>query len=190
MEYGYIGKIHSVKKLQEYITLFEQRGIITDNVVINLAFDEFVTSLNDEDTIVVYSYVGLFASLNSYMSTAIKLIERGIVIESLLELHICINRSNSELVSALNVLNRQFHSSISLKGIDKAKAEGKKLGRPRGSTSDMQKKVQQIDKLCKESNIPISEACIIAGCLPVTYYRIKGQMKDKIKQVSEPVLIG
>lgn len=177
MKHGYISKINSAQEFQQYILLFEQQEVSLDNITINLDFENFATSLNEGDTVVVRSYVGLFSSLGSYLTTAIELMERGIIIESLLEPNVCINRSNSDLIRELNILNRQLRSASSLKSITKLKNEGKKVGRPCGSCSlDIQKKVARVEKLRKESNISVVDACRQVGCNLKTYYRLK----DKI----------
>lgn len=184
MKYGYIGKINSAKEFQEYILLFEQREVPLDNVAINLSFDEFTASLGDGDTVVVCSYIGLFASLGTYLTTAIELLGKGITIESLLEPNVCINCSNSNLIRELNVLNRQLRSTSSLKSINKLKDEGKKVGRPRGScSSELQKKVAQVEKLRKESNISVVAACKLVECNMKTYYRLRG--KEEVERSSK-----
>lgn len=178
MKYGYIGKINSAKEFQKYILLFEQQEVPLDNVVVNLSFDEFIAPLNDGDTAVVCSYVGLFPSLVSYLTTAIELMERGIIIESLLEPNVCLNSYNSDLIRELNMLNRQLRSTSSLKSIHKLMNEGKKVGRPRGSSLELKKKVAHIDKLRKESNISVVAACKQVGCNLKTYYRLKDKTSD------------
>lgn len=175
MKYGYIDKINSVKEFQQYILLFEQQEVSLDNITINLDFENFSTSLNEGDTVVVCSYVGLFPSLGSYLTTAIELLGNGITIESLLEPNVCINCSNSDLIRELNVLNRQLRSTSSLKSITKLKNEGKQVGRPCGSSKELQKKVIQVEKLRKESNISVVAACKLVECNLKTYYRLKNK---------------
>lgn len=174
MKYGYIDKINSVKEFQKYILLFEQQDVPLDNIAINLDFDNFATSLSQGDTVVVYSYIGLFTSLGSYLTTAIELMEKGIIIESLLEPNVCINYSNGELIRELHYLSRQLRSASSIKSINKLKEEGKKVGRPCGScSSDIRKKVVQVEKLREESSISVVDACRMVGCNLKTYYRLK-----------------
>lgn len=173
MKYGYIGKINSAKEFQEYILLFEQREVPLDNVVINLSFDEFTSSLGDGDTVVVCSYIGTFASLGTYLTTAIELLGKGITIESLLEPNVCINCSNSDIMRELNTLSRRLRSTSSIKSINKLKEAGKRVGRPCGSTSEQQKKVAQVEKLCRQFGITITAACKQVGCNMKTYYRLR-----------------
>lgn len=149
MRYGYIDKINSAKEFQEYVRLFEQNGVALDDVIINPDFENLTSALTEGDELIVCSYIGLFASLGSYLTTATELLEKGIVIESLLEPGVCVNISNREFARELNILNHRLRSSSSLKSMDKLKTEGKKIGRPRGSSSELQKKVTQIEKLRK-----------------------------------------
>lgn len=176
MKYGYISKIESAKEFQNYIQLFEQREVALDNIVINTDFDSLLASLVQGDTVIIFSYVGVFASLGSYMTTVIELLEREITIESLQEPNVRINCSNRELINELNALNRLLRSNSSLKGMTKSKTEGKRLGRPRGNSPEQLKKVAQVEKLCVESNLTVVAACKLVGCNTKTYYRLKNDV--------------
>lgn len=175
MKYGYVSKIDSAKEFQHYIVLFEQRGVVLDNIMISSDFDGFLTSLAEGDTVIILSYIGVFASLSAYLTAVVELLERGITIESLQQPNIRINHSNGNLIRELNTLNRQLHSCSSLKGMTKSKTEGKKLGRPCGSSKKLQKKVEQVEKLRKESNISVTAACKLVECNVKTYYRLKSK---------------
>lgn len=173
MKYGYISEIGTAKEFQEYIVLFEQQGVALENVIINRSFDEFIASLKEGDTAIICSYVGLFVSIGSYLTAVTELLERGILIESLLEPNMRITRSNVALIRELNTLNHQLRSRSSLKVMSRLKDEGKKVGRPRGSSSTLLKKVAQTERLCQESDISVVAACKLTGCNPKTYYRLK-----------------
>lgn len=175
MKYGYIGTISSAKDFQEYIELFGERGVAIENVVVNHDFNEFAESLKQGDEIIVGSYVGLFVSLGAYLTRATELIENGIMIESILEPNIVVTRENSELIRELIQLNHRLRSTSSIKSINRLKDEDRRVGRPRGSTTEMINKVIKVDKLCNRSGVSIVEACKIAGCQPRTYYRIKNK---------------
>lgn len=175
MKRGYISQVHSAREFQEQIRLFEQQGVSLDNVSVNISFEAYVASLNEGDRAVIYSYVGLFPSLGSYLTTAMDMMEKSVIIESLLEPNVIINASNCEFVRELNGLNRSLRSSSSLRSINKLKSEGKKLGRPHGSSVILQKKVAQVEKLRNDSNISVVAACRLADCNPKTYYRLKSK---------------
>lgn len=173
MKHGYIGKVSSAKEFQEHIQLFERSGVSLDNVVINVGFDEHIASLKRGDTIVVSSYIGLFPSLGAYLAKAIEMLERGVVIESLQESNIAVNASNIEFINELNALNNRLRSTSSLKSIRKLITEGRRIGRPHGSSKELQKKVSQVEKLRKESNISVVSACKLVECNLKTYYRLR-----------------
>lgn len=175
MIYGYIGKTNSAKEFKKSIVLFEQKGILLDNVVMNIPFEEFVESLSDGDAVVVCSYVGLFPSLGSYLTAGVELIERGVVIESIQEPNLCINDSNNGFIRELNALNRQLRSASSVKSINTLKNGGKRVGRPRGSTLEQQKKVAMVEKLLAESKISVIKACKLTDCKAKTYYRLRNK---------------
>lgn len=173
MKCGYIGKINSAMEFQEYIQLFERSGVSLDNVVINVGFEEHIASLKAGDTVVVCSYVGLFPSLGAYLTKAMEMLERGVVIESLQEPNVAVNASNCEFINELNILNHRLRSTSSFKSIRKLINEGKRVGRPRGSSLALKKKVAQIEKLRKESNISVVAACKLVECNLKTYYRLR-----------------
>lgn len=177
MKYGYMGKVNSAKEFQEHVELFERSGVALDNVVINIDFDEHIASLLTGDTIVVCSYIGLFPSLGAYLTKAIEMLEKGVMIESLQEPGIAVNPSNSKFINDLNTLNHRLRSTSSLKSIHKLMNEGKRVGRPRGSTLEQQKKVAQVEKLRRESNISVVAACKLAECNLKTYYRLRGEYR-------------
>lgn len=181
MKYGYIDKINSAKEFHRYILLFEKSGVFLDNIIVNINFEDFIASLSDGDTAIVCSYVGLFTSVNSYVANAIELIGRGIIIESLLEPNVSINNSNIEFARELNVLINRLHPISSINGVHKLKPGNRRVGRPRGSSSDLQRKVMQVEKLRQQSNISVVRACELTGCNLQTYYRIKEECKSKIK---------
>lgn len=176
MKYGYISKIESAKEFQNYIQLFEQREVALDNIVINTDFDTLLASLVQGDTVIILSYIGVFASLSSYMTTVIELLERGITIESLQQPDVRVNSSNEALIRELNALNRLLRSNSSLKGMTKSITDGKRLGRPHGSSPELRKKVAQVEKLCRESNTTVVAACKLVGCNMKTYYRLKNDI--------------
>lgn len=174
MKYGYMSKVSSVKEFQKYVQLFERGGLSLENIVINVDFDEHIASLKAGDTIVVCSYVGLFPSLGAYLNKAIEMLERGVVMESLQEPSVTVDASNSKFINDLNTLNHRLRSTSSLKSIHKLINEGKRVGRPCGSSKELQKKVTQIEKLRKESNISVVAACKLVECNLKTYYRLRG----------------
>lgn len=175
MKYGYMGKVNSAKEFQEYVRLFEQSGISLDNMVMNVDFDEHIASLKTGDTIVVCSYIGLFPSLGAYLTKALEMWEKGVSIESLQEPSIAVNAINSGFINELNSLNHRLRSTSSLKSIQKLITEGKRVGRPRGSSMELKKKVAQIEKLRKDSNISVVAACRLVECNLKTYYRLRDQ---------------
>lgn len=51
------------------------------------------------------------------------------------------------LIRELNMLNHQLRANASLKIINKLKSEGKRVGSPRGRSSELRKKVTQVERL-------------------------------------------
>ncbi|MEG2760900.1 MAG: hypothetical protein RR921_06150 [Mucinivorans sp.] len=76
----------------------------------------------------------------------------------------------SAMLIGINSFGKRIRASRTRIGLLRAKAEGKTLGRPVGTTK-MAGKVGAIAKLRKESKISISKACEIVDCNPRTYYR-------------------
>lgn len=173
MKYGFIGITRSAKELMEYVCLFEERGVILDNIAINRDFDGFAAALSSNDRVIVISYSDIFGSINSYLGTVIELWDRGVMIESLSEPMITVSDENYQYIRQLYALSSKLRATTSIKGINRARAEGKKLGRPPGSTSRSKSLVAQVDRLCKQSHISITKACKMVGCQQRTYYRLK-----------------
>lgn len=165
MKYGYLNKINSAQEFQKYITLFQQKEVPLENIIINTNFDKFAESLNQGDQIVVHSYIGLFPSLTSYLKTTLELIDKNITIESILEPNICIDNNNIQLIRELTNLNQQLRTNTTPNSTQKR-------GRPTGATPTIKKKVAQTEKLRQKANISVAEACRITGCQAKTYYRL------------------
>lgn len=177
MKYGYIGIINSITEFKEYILLFEKQGVGIGNVIINQTFDDFVDSTVSGDVVVVYSFTQVFKSITSMLYKVTDLFNRGVVVLSLSEPEIEINRDNIDLITQLCVLSDKIKAITTRRGVSKAKSIGKKLGRPSGNTLIQKIKVIEVDRLREKTSITVTKACKIVGCQPRTYYRIKNKLR-------------
>lgn len=182
MRYGYIGIINSIAEFKEYILLFEKQGVGIGNVIINQTFDDFINSTVSGDVVVVYSFTQVFNSITSMLYTVTDLFKRGVVVVSLSEPEIEINRDNIYVITQLCVLSDKLKVITTRRGISKTKSTGKKLGRPSGNTLIQKLKVIEVDRLREKTSITVTKACKIVGCQPRTYYRIKDKLRRDEQQ--------
>lgn len=170
MKKGYITDVTSVKELQNIISLFEKAGVDSDNICINCRFDEIVTQAEPGDTLVVMSYADVFKSIHDFLSQYMSLTARGISVVSLTEANIKIEQEHIDFVRELHGLYGRLRAVTTRKGLNRARAEGKKLGRPVGTTK-INAKFYKVDELRRSSKLSIAKACEMAGCNPRSYYR-------------------
>ncbi|MEG0815375.1 MAG: hypothetical protein RSF93_05440, partial [Mucinivorans sp.] len=108
--------------------------------------------------------------LAELMDTTIGLAQRDITIQSLSDTWYNISPEMANLLLGIHNFGKRIRANRTRQGLDKAKADGKTLGRPVGSTKTAGK-IGTVTKLRKESHMSIAQACAIAKCNPRTYYR-------------------
>ncbi|MEG2120792.1 MAG: recombinase family protein [Rikenellaceae bacterium] len=175
MTKGYIGQVDTVAKLQDLVLQFNKSGVKSDDIIINNNFNAVVDIVNDGDIILVMSFAELFGSITELFANIIMLAERRVTLRSIEEPLIVVNSQQVEFIKTLNELNGKMRTIRTKCGLQKAKANGKTLGRPVGTTK-VDGKVLNAIKLHKESSLSIEKACAIAGCKPRTYYRYLTKM--------------
>lgn len=167
------GFIQPGKTAAELIRIFkhlEESDVIADNITINSSFDEFVKNVNDGDTVVIDSYIDIFGGLNDMLMRLIELSQRGVIIESFNEPLLKLTANNIDIFKALLSIGIKVKASSTVRGLNKARESGVKLGRPLGTTK-ADKKVKDANRLHREQGLSITKACKIVGCQPRTYYR-------------------
>lgn len=184
MKKGFIAAFGSVVELKEIITLMEQYGVDNKNIVINQNFEEFTNSLQSGDVVVIPSYADVFMSLPYFLTKYIELSSHGIAIESVMEPSIDISAQNIALIKLLSELGTSIRISSTQRGLTKAKSEGKKLGRPYGSTK-LDNEIKEVERLKKETNLSVLKACKIVGCEPRTYYRYREKIRKAEATLSQ-----
>ncbi|MEG1649579.1 MAG: recombinase family protein [Rikenellaceae bacterium] len=129
MEKGYIQSVASVSEFQSIVNIMNSAGIESDNIYINQSFEDFVKTLDKGDRVVVFS-LDFFTSISELISVTISLVDKNIEFESLSEPWYSISSDNILLLSGINELGARLRAKRTLVGLAKAKAAGKKLGRP------------------------------------------------------------
>lgn len=176
MKRGFIKNVGSASELQKFIEIFDKSGIEYDDIIVNQDFKDFIKTATPGDTIVIHSYTDVFNSMTDFYTTVIELNERNISLESLSETDIIIGNENIDCIRSLYQLSHKLRKSATCKGLDRLRLEGKKLGRPPGSTK-LGDKVSDVTKLRETLNMSISKACSVSGITPRTYYRHKEKLK-------------
>lgn len=172
MRRGFIKQIASAKELQMQIAKLAAADVDVDAIVVATQFDEIYPSINQADVVVVINYASVSESMNNFFDTIEEVVDRGASIESLDEPDVPINAKTAAVFRVIYNLSYELRKTRTLQGLDKARSEGKTLGRPVG-TKKVHAKAIQVDELRQTTNISVAEACRIAGCLPRTYYRLK-----------------
>lgn len=181
MKRGFIRQILSAKELYQRMELFADAGVDVEKITIDDNFEAFSKTVVSGDTVVVDSYCVAFNSLDGFLAVVVALASRGVAVESLLEPGLRIDADNVELFRSLEKLGVLLRKNMTQKGIDKAVLNGKKLGRPIGSTK-VHNKVVNVEKLCSKMDLSVAEACRRTGCNPRTYYRYKHKSEMQITE--------
>lgn len=175
---GFIKPNFNVVEVIDQIESLKQNGITTENISINKSFDEFRDDITDNDTVIIISFVDIFSSLTELFATAIEFCSRNISLVSLNEPKLVINNEHIVLIESLQKIGSTLRAERTKKGLSNAVAQGKKLGRPYGSTK-VNSKVLAVEKLIKTSSVSIEKACQIVGCSTKTYYRYREKKAAK-----------
>ncbi|MEG1612346.1 MAG: hypothetical protein RR318_07000 [Alistipes sp.] len=155
--------------MQKIVQAMNATGIPADCISINKPFNEFLTTVHDKDYILVNS-LNFLNGITELMTTTKALAMRNIRLESLTEKWY---NNSPEIITTLQGicdLITQIRTNRSQISLAKAKAAGKKLGRPVG-TVKIANKVTAVNKLRQESGFSVVKACAAVGCNPRSYYR-------------------
>lgn len=155
---------------ERLIEQFASVGIGLDQITDDQLFPEFLEALQPGYKVIVPSFAAVFGSMTEMMVCMVRLVERGIELVSLDEPWLVITQSNIDLVRSLISFDSQLRAVQTKRGLERAKAEGKVLGRPVGSTT-VADNVKMAQMLRSTMKISVNKACKMAGCHPRTYYR-------------------
>lgn len=125
---GFISKIGNVMEFQELLSLFEQNGVDADNIIINQPLIELTSNLSSGDKLVLISYCDVFLGLSDMFDRCIALADSGMEVRSIKEPEIVFNGEQLSMMRKLHTLGREMRSRRTLNGVNKAKAQGKRLG--------------------------------------------------------------
>lgn len=167
---GYINSLTSAKEAQMLISMFDKVGVLPENIIINREFNTVLSELSTGDVVVVRSYADVFNSLPEFLNKTIAIAEKGIQIKSITERNIEVSDNHLSFIKELSNLGFLMRKSTTKKGLQKAVDNGKKLGRPLGTTK-VNLKIQEVIRLRSQSNITVAKACDMVGCNPRSYYR-------------------
>lgn len=177
MEKIYIPTFYSLAEIQNNIKEMAAAGIDMQNTSIEESFDEFVKTLQPDDTVVVYSY-DCFASLIDVLSTIVSVPIRSFS-EAWLAEPVTDNRRYLEQIYELG---KKIHAARTNRGLDRAKREGKKLGRAYGSIkpeAQNRELLLKVDMIRRENKVTIAQACRVAGCSTYTYHSNKRRLLEQ-----------
>lgn len=180
MRRGFIKQVASAKELQQIIGGFANANVEADAILIAPSFEDIYRSLQKGDVIVVQNYASIstLGSINNFFDTINEIVAKGVEMESLEEPNVPINNKTVLIFQMVYELSYELRKTKTMQGLNKARAEGKILGRPMG-TKKLMEKVKKVDKLREIDGMSVTKACQIVGCLPRTYYRMKKEEMPK-----------
>lgn len=174
MEKVYLPTTYSLAEIQNNIKEMAQAGIDMDHTVIEDSFEDFLKTLQPEDTVMVYSF-DCFASLIDMLSAITRIPIRSFREAWILEPV----ADNQKYLEQIYELGKKIHTARTNRGLDRAKREGKKLGRAYGSFKPEQQNrelILKVDMIRREKNVTIAQACQMVGCSTYTYHANKRRL--------------
>lgn len=170
MQKIYIPSHCSLDEVKQMLDVIEAQGLDPENIMIEDSFAKFFATIDPEkETVVVYS-LSCFASMIDLLSVAKMMMIRS-VREPWFDQPIDDPR---QYLAQLHDLAVEMHAQRTNRGLNKARQEGKKLGRqPKDEKAKNldQYKIAQVDQLCAQQKLSVVQACKIVGISRFIYYR-------------------
>lgn len=175
MEKIYIPAFYSLGEIETIIKNIEDEGLDATQIIVADSFADFISKIDPEkDTVAVYSLV-CFASMIDLLSAA-----RSVTIRSLREPWFTEPIADPrEYLASMHELAVAMHAARTNRGLRKARQDGRQLGRAPKSQEDKSTErstIAQIEKMCAEQRISISQACKLIGFSRHKFYRLRREM--------------
>lgn len=170
MTKGFVAKAQTVDAFQRAITKLCSEGIATEDIYINVEFEDAIASMEDGSTLIVLSYSDICRGLNEFLTLIVALSERGITLRSIEEPEILITLEKMAEIKNLIALSTKLRVKRTKEGLDHARMNGVRLGRPQGTVTTSHK-VHEVIRLHDTRGLSVVKACALVGCHPGTYYR-------------------
>ena len=160
-------------RIQQQIARLNGHGIATENIVIAKDCPKMIQSLKKGETMVICSLSDICKGVSSLLNTLQQFIKAEAMLESLDETWLDMTAGShwQETIDGLHRFSRRMHSENTKQGLDKVKASGQTLGRPRGYSKQIQDKIQTCLVLYQSSMMSVREICEITKIHPRTFYR-------------------
>lgn len=160
MTYAYLPAYLSLAEIEHLVAHYQ-----LPNPIVAASFDEFLTHIDPATDRVVVPSMTVFASLIDALAAGEK-----VPISSIEEPWI---DQMQQYVVPLYQLATKIHTARTNRGLARAKAQGKKLGRAYNTPDNPNAVLVQVDALRLEYGISIAEACRRLGCLPSAYHNAR-----------------
>ena len=155
----------------------EEEGLLVGKEE-NAKFRHLMDSAKAGDLILVYTLYDVCSSLKELFAVVTELHEKGVGLRSISEEWFDFSPAAGgkayelyEVFSKLYVVHKFLAAKTTVAGLKRAKANGKKLGRPRGIDKDKKMKIEMAVQMYNNSSMTVSEICALMQLTPRSFYR-------------------
>lgn len=171
---GYIKSSNESSSIKLSVNRLVDDGIPLSQIVISDDFQEALDKTKPGDQIVVCSFTEICRGMLNLFELLSGTLETGVVLRSLDDPWLDMTSETcrwNDCVMGFARLGKKILSDSTRNGLSNAKAKGKALGRPKGSTLQPLKNLEAGLRLYRETSKPIREICNTTGIHPRTLYR-------------------
>ena len=162
------------EQVVEYTGRLRQRADLEEELIVADDFVSVVPSLRSGDCVVVCSLSEICRSVTSLLRVLQELNALGVTLESEDEpwLDMSSDACNwNELLQGLLSFSHRINSEKARQGLSRTRAKGGRVGRPKGFSSAVLRKIDACLSMYRHSDLPVQEICRMAGIHPRTLYR-------------------
>ena len=159
---------------REPMARLEERGIPSERILTGSSFDGVLPVLERGDTVVVCSFSEVCRGVSSLLEVLGNVLEKEAVLVSLEEPWLNMATESCRwdtLLPGLTEFGKKLVAERTKAGLVRARAQGIRLGRPKGGSPEMDKRLQTCLALYRGSDLPVREICRVGGMHPRTFYR-------------------
>lgn len=179
---GYIKRAGEGRDYDMEYSALRKAGVEEDRILFereeDAKFRRLVDSARSGDLILVYTLYDICSSLKELFAIVTELHEKGIGLRSISEEWFDFSPGGTgrvydlyEVFSKLYVVHKFLAAKTTVAGLKRARANGKKLGRPKGINKDKKMKIEMAVQMYNNSNMTVSEICALMQLTPRSFYR-------------------
>lgn len=179
MIFGYVNPFASINDLDEHMLSLTEFGCSRILKEIppgqdEIQFQYLLNFVRAGDVIVVKKLENLSNTFSDLLYHLDELLSNGIDVVSIddnIDTRTFKNDLYKTLFSTLSRIKKNFYSSSTKQGLISAKKRGVKLGRPKGLSTEAEKRADRVVKLYLKKNLTVNEICEKENIAKATLYR-------------------